>query len=283
MSKHGLGHKVMTALLVILGLYVAFVAIVFIFQSHLVFFPQRRIHSTPHEIGLAYDAIDFVARDGVRLSGWFITAKKPGAVVLFCHGNAGNISDRLQLIKLLHKLDLSTFIFDYRGYGQSEGSPSEQGTYLDAEAAWDYLTLERGVPQESIIVFGMSLGGAVAAQLAQDHKPAALIIESAFTSLPDMAAEHYPFLPARLLTRFRYPTLDYLRQVACPVLIVHSNEDEIVPYSQGCRLYEAANDPKDFLEIRGDHNTGALMSAETYMAGLNQFITKFIGVKSARQ
>jgi len=250
----------------------------FVSQSRLIYYPQRDIITTPDQIGLSYEAVAFEAADGVRLSGWFVPAEgPPRGVILFCHGNAGNISHRLESIRLFHGLGLSTFIFDYRGYGQSEGKPTERGTYLDAEAAWRYLVQERQVAPTEIIVFGRSLGGAIAAWLAQDHTPGALIVESTFTSVPDMASHLYPFLPARLLSRFDYNAIDYVRKTHCPVLIVHSRDDEMIPFGHGRRLFEAADEPKAFLEITGTHNEGFVTSAERYQDGLDSFIARYAG------
>jgi len=197
-------------------------------------------------------------------------------MVLFCHGNAGNISHRLESIEIFHRLGLNIFIFDYRGYGQSEGKPTEQGTYEDASVAWRYLTQQRQVNPNEIIVFGRSLGGAVASWLAQSHSPGALILESTFTSLADIAASLYPYLPVRLLLRFKYNTAEYLGKVNCPVLIVHSRDDEIMPFSHGCRLFEMASEPKKFLEISGTHNEGFIISGKDYEKGLNAFILEHI-------
>ncbi len=202
-------------------------------------------------------------------------AEPDGGVILFFHGNGGNISHRLGSLEMFHRLGLSTFIIDYRGYGQSEGSPSEQGTYLDAEAAWRYLVEERQIPPTQIIVFGELLGGAVAAWLAQTHSPQALILLSTFTSIPDMGAQTYPFMPVRLLARIQYNTLARMSEINCPVLIVHGQEDEIVPYGHGQRLFELANQPKEFLEIKGSHNEGVIISAVQYEAGLATFAAKY--------
>ena len=176
---------------------------------------------------------------------------------------------------MFHRLGLSTFIIDYRGYGQSEGSPSEQGTYLDAEAAWRYLVEERGVPPDQIIVFGESLGGAVAAWLAQTHSPQALILLSTFTSIPDIGAQTYPFMPVRMLARIQYNTLARMPEINCPVLIVHGQEDEIVPYGHGQQLFEAANQPKEFLEIKGSHNEGSLFRLSSTRPSLAAFTAKY--------
>ncbi len=213
----------------------------------------------------------------MKLSGWFVPAERSRGVILFCHGNAGNISHRLESVQVFHRLGLSTFVFDYRGYGQSEGKPTEQGTYLDAEAAWRHLVQKQQVDPTEIIIFGRSLGGAIAAWLARDHPPKALIIESTFTSVRDIGAELYPYLPVRLLSRFDYNAMDYLRQVNCPVLIVHSRDDEIIPFSHGRRLLETANEPKEILEITGTHNEGFMTSAKRYEDGLDSFISAHVG------
>jgi uncharacterized protein len=267
---------IFSILLTIILAYVGMLAVVYVFQSSLTFFPLRRIVSTPHEAGLSYDAVSFRTEDDVDISAWFVPALKARGTILFCHGNGGNISDRLQYIEIFHRLGLNTFIFDYRGFGRSTGKPTEDGAYQDAEAAWNYLVREKGVAPGEIVVFGESLGGAVAAWLAHAEKPGALVISSAFTSFPDIAAFHYPFFPARLLSRYRFNTLEYLHGVACPVLVVHSCEDEIVPYSQGRRLFEAVVSPKEFLEIRGGHNTCIMTSEDSFSTGVGDFLRRHL-------
>ncbi|MEK7797018.1 MAG: alpha/beta hydrolase, partial [Pseudomonadota bacterium] len=194
--------------------------------------------------------------------------------LLFCHGNAGNISHRLESIRQFHQLGLNVFIFDYRGYGESEGVPTEAGTYRDAEAARRYLVETRGLAPEHIVYFGRSLGAAIAAWLATQHPPRALIVESAFTSVPDFGAEIYPWLPVRLLARLRYPTQEYLRSVQAPVLVIHSRDDEIVSFRHAEKLYESANSPKELLEIRGGHNDGFLVSGAQYTRRLDDFLRR---------
>lgn len=270
-------HMFWSVIPVFVGSYIGLVTILMVFQSHFIYFPEREITVTPAEIGLSYEAVCFEAADGVKLSGWFVPAERSRGVILFCHGNAGNISHRLESVQVFYRLGLSTFIFDYRGYGQSEGKLTEQGTYLDAEAAWRYLVQKQQVDPTEIIIFGRSLGGAIAAWLARDHPPKALIIESTFTSVRDIGAELYPYLPVRLLSRFDYNAMDYLRQVNCPVLIVHSRDDEIIPFSHGRRLFETANEPKEFLEITGTHNEGFMTSAKRYEDGLDSFISAHVG------
>ena len=192
------------------------------------------------------------------------------------HGNAGNISHRLDSISIFHQLGLSVLIIDYRGYGKSTGSPSEEGTYIDAETAWQHLTQEKNINSNEIIIFGRSLGGAVANWLADKYTPAALIIESSFTSIPDIGKHYYPYLPINLLARIKYPSIDRMNNIMSPVLVIHSENDEIVPYKFGKELFEKANQPKVFLDINGGHNDGFLISGDKYTDGINRFITDVI-------
>jgi fermentation-respiration switch protein FrsA (DUF1100 family) len=182
----------------------------------------------------------------------------------------------LDSIRIFHDLKLAVFIFDYRGYGQSEGRPSEPGLQRDALAAWQFLTAEHGVAPEKIVLFGRSLGAAVAAWLATQKPPGALIVESAFTSVPDMAAELYWWLPARWLARFEHATRDYVAQVRCPVLVVHSPEDEIIPFRHGEAIFAAAHAPKEMLRLRGGHNEGFFVSGEQYVRGLDAFVSRYL-------
>jgi len=263
--------------IIIVVAYVVFTSFLFVSQAHYVYYPERVLSSSPSSIGLDFESVSFETTDRVKLSGWFIPSDSARGVILFCHGNAGNIGHRLESIQIFHRLRLDILIFDYRGYGQSEGTPSEHGTYRDAEAAWHYLIEERQVNPNEIAVFGRSLGGAVASWLAQSQTPGALILESTFTSLPDIATTLYPYVPVRLLLRFKYNTAEYLARINCPVLIIHSRDDEIMPFSHGWRLFEIAKEPKRFLEITGTHNEGFITSGKRYEEGLNTFISEYIG------
>ncbi len=268
----------MLVLLVAL-VYGAMLLFVFLYQDHLLFLPNlpsRQVETTPAALGLAYEPLTLTTSDGVELDGWFLPAKTARGVILFCHGNAGNISHRLDSLRIFHELGLSVLIFDYRGYGRSQGRPTEAGTYRDAEAAWQYLVGERQVEPSRIVLFGRSLGAAVAARLAALHQPGALILESCFTSVPDMAAKLYPLLPVRLLSRLHYNVVDSLPEVSCPVLVVHSPNDEIIPYSHGERLFAVAQPPKEFLQLRGGHNEGFLLSGPAYVNGLADFLSGFL-------
>ena len=226
---------------VIVGVYIVFAGYLYIFQSSFIYYPERDLTSDPRDIGLPFENVSFETNDGLRLSGWFVPKEDSRGVILFCHGNAGNIGHRLDSIRLFNQLGLEVFIFDYRGYGESEGKPSEQGTYEDVKAAWEYLVEERQIEPGRIVVFGRSLGGAIASWLASGYTPGTLILESVFTSLPDVAATHYPYMPVRLMLRFKYDTAEYLSKVSCPVLIIHSRGDEITPFSHGQKLFEIGN------------------------------------------
>lgn len=255
--------------------YAALAALIFFAQSSLVYYPEsgRNIIETPDDRGLGYESVEIATLDGESLHGWFIPAPAAAGTVLFFHGNAGNISHRMDYLLMFHRLGYNTLIFDYRGYGQSSGSPSESGTYLDAQAAWRYLTEKKEIPSTRVVLFGESLGGAVAAWLAVREKPALLVLASVFTSIPDMAAKIYPFLPVRLLSRFEYSTIDYLRTVACPVLVAHSPQDDIVPFTHGEALYQAAPEPKQFLRLQGGHNNGFIFMREDWVEALRKFIS----------
>ena len=255
--------------------YAALVAGVYLFQSRLLYLPEvpsRTLGADPGAVGLEFQDVALETTDGVGLHGWYVPAAGARRALLFFHGNAGNISRRLDSIELFHRLGLDVLIIDYRGYGRSQGSPSEQGTYRDAEAAWRHLVEERGMDPGRIIVFGRSLGAAVAAWLAARHPPGALILESAFRSVPALAAELYPWLPVRWLARLRYDTEAWVRRVQAPVLVVHSLDDEIVPFSHGQAVFDAAGQPKTLLRLRGGHNDGFLVSAEVYRRGLGEFM-----------
>ena len=178
----------------------------------------------------------------------------------------------MESIEMFHRLGFNTFIFDYRGYGLSLGKPSEHGTYLDAKAAWDYVTTELGFSHDNILILGRSLGAAIASHLATEHPPMALVLESTFTSAPDIAAEHYWYVPARLLTTFSYDVVNNIKQIECPVLIVHSKDDKAITIDHGRKLFNAAPEPKQFLEIEGDHYDGFLTSGQHYTDALAAYI-----------
>ncbi len=232
--------------------------------------------ATPADAGMDYEDVFLEARDGVPLHGWFVPGNGD-RILLFFHGNAGNISHRIDSIRQFHGLGLSVLIIDYRGYGQSGGRTTESGMYLDAEAAWDYLVGVRGADAGQILIFGRSLGASVASRLAAGRQPAGLIVESSFTSVPDVAAEIYPWLPVKLLSRLKHATRDYVQDARCPVLVVHSRDDEIIPFSHGQAIFAAAPEPKVLLELRGTHNEAHLRHEDTYLRGLSDFLESLPG------
>jgi pimeloyl-ACP methyl ester carboxylesterase len=223
--------------------------------SSLLYFPDRDAQTIPEQPGFSPRWVFFEAQDGVRLSAWYVPKEDARGVILFLHGNGGNVSHYVQSLTTFSRLGFSSFILDYRGYGRSEGTPSEQGTYLDTEASWQYLVRSLNIPPDGIVVWGRSLGGSIAAWLARKHTPRMLVLESSFTSLRDVAADLYPWAPTTLLLGDMYSTDTFLREVRCPVLVIHSPDDEIVPYTHGLRLFERAKQPKHFVRIRGHHNT----------------------------
>jgi hypothetical protein len=269
-----------TTAVAVVGAYLALMAAVYFGQAGMLYLPDlpsRELTASPKDIGIPYEDVELRTEDGLRLHGWYIPAARPRGALLFFHGNAGNISHRLDSIRIFHNLGLSVLIFDYRGYGRSEGKPSEEGTYRDALAAWKHLTEGHGIAPSRIVLFGRSMGAAVAAWLAARTQPGALIVESAFTSVPDMAAEIYWWLPARRLSRFEYATRDYVMRISAPVLVVHSPEDEIIPFRHGEAIFAAAREPKQLLRLRGGHNEGFLVSGEQYVNGLDAFLARHLG------
>ena len=272
-------RALLTQIFIYLALaYVGVAALLFLFQDRLAYYPEigRDITSTPREHGMDYEPMTLATPDGERLDAWFVPAPQSQGIVLFLHGNAGNISHRMDSIAMLHRLGYAVLIFDYRGYGRSSGTPSEVGLHLDAESAWTYLTETRRIPREKIVLFGESLGGALAAHLAATQRPGALVLASTFTSVPDLAADLYPWLPARWLARLRYDTHAALKQATCPVLIAHSPDDEIVPYRHAQTLFDAAAQPKTYLPLAGGHNDGFIFMRDDWVETLADFLHRHV-------
>ncbi len=265
----------MLRLVAVLALsYLLIVLLMWLFQERLLYLPADREHAaTPADIGLEWREVELTTGDGLVLNAWWVPAENPRGSLLFLHGNAGNISHRLDSVKQFNGLGLSVLILDYRGYGRSEGRPSEAGTALDADAGWRWLQEESGEDPGRIVIFGRSLGAAVAAELSTRTDPAAVILESPFRSVPDLGQRLYPWLPVRLLSRLNYPVVDYVAQRNAPLLVIHSEEDEIIPFAEGRAVYEAASEPKELLVIQGDHNTGYLRSGKTYTQGIDDFLS----------
>lgn len=245
-------------------------------EERFIYYPEARIDQTPRDLGLAFDDIYFTTSDGVRLNGWLVPSPGARRTLLWFHGNAGNISHRLENIKLLHeKLKVHIFIFDYRGYGRSEGTLSESGTYLDGEAAVQLLHSKRDVDPKTMVLFGRSLGAAIAAEMATRQDHLALILETPFASIRAMARAAFPLLPIGPLLRTRYDVLEKVKRIRVPLLVLHGDQDEIVPYAQGRQVFDAAPEPKQFFTIRGaHHNDTYVVGGENYFSALKNFIDR---------
>jgi uncharacterized protein len=276
----------------------ALIAIV-VFESRFIYFPSKypegdwRVREPRAVEGRAaarFEDVWLTARDGVRLHAWHAApvAGRAGALepvrtdraLLYLHGNAGNVSHRRAIVEDFASLPAQVLALDYRGYGRSEGAPSEEGLYRDARAAFEYLTRARGVPANRVVIYGESLGGAVAVDLASKVQPCALVVQSGFTSIADMAAEVMPFVP-RFIIRTKMNSLEKIARVRAPVLVVHSPADEVVPYRLGRKLYEAAPEPKRFHEIRNaPHNLAFDVGGAAYLDALREFVDSSCGGKS---
>ena len=242
-------------------------------EKRFVFFPERELVGSPGHWGIQFEEVRFQASDGVKLHGWFVPGPRD-VTWLWFHGNGGNISHRLEDLMILHRnLGVNVFLFDYRGYGLSEGRVSEKGTYRDAEGALDYLRSRRDVNPKKIVYLGRSLGSAVAVWLATLYPPNGLILESPFASIKEMAKRSFPWLPLYLLVGARYNSLSRIAKVDCPLLILHGDRDEIVPISQGRKLYDAATEPKSFYVIEGAaHSDIYIVGQEPYYRALAHFL-----------
>jgi fermentation-respiration switch protein FrsA (DUF1100 family) len=269
--------------LVAAGLFVAGVLGYFYFrQESMVYFPWRSMDADPQQLGWAVQAVRLDTEGRQQIAGWYIPAPCPRppcasrGTVLFSHGNAGNISHRLDTIALFRELDLDVFIYDYRGYGDSDGRPSEAATYQDAAAAWRHLVAGRGIAPARILLYGESLGSAVSVWLATRERPAGVVLVSPFTSIPDLGAQIYPWLPVRMLARIHYDTRARIGQLQAPLLIFHSRDDEIVPYAHAEQLLAAANEPKRLVTLLGDHNGGLFRSVERVRDELRRFVDEVL-------
>ena len=271
----------LTALLVILiGSYVALLVLLRLSEPHLLYFPGPRGALLPPPAGLPVERVELRTDDGVRLVSWIIRAGEPDAPwLLICHGNGGNISDsgRPSHYVGLRNEGLNPFAFDYRGYGESDGTPSEPGLYEDALAAYRYLRDSMQLAPERIVIFGHSLGSAVAVELATRVPAAGLVLDGALTSVPDRAAEIYPFFPVRWLARSRYASLDKIGALRLPKLFLHAERDEVIPIAHGRRLFEAAPQPKRFVALRGGHADAFEADSGRYFGEIRRVVGEVAG------
>ena len=238
-----------------------------------IFFPTTNIELTPAAINLSYEDVYIQTKDNLKINGWFISCNNAKYTVLFFSGNAGNIGHRLDKISILNGIGLNIFIIDYRGYGLSQGRPSERGLYRDAEAAYEYLLNSRRILPNQIILYGESLGTAVAINLASEFKVKAIILEGAFSSGKDMAKTIYPFIPAFFFSN-KFNSWQKIKNMDVPKLFLHSVDDEIVPLDFARKLFDSASEPKYFEQLRGGHNTAFLDSQDKYSSSLASFLDK---------
>lgn len=240
-------------------------------EPSLIFFPSKEMIASPKGFNLDFEDVFFKTADDQKLHGWFVPAGRDGSperepslagdkTILFCHGNAGNISHRIDKLIFFHRLGYNVFIFDYRGYGKSEGRPSEQGLYLDVQAAYHYLKA-RGIPVQQIVGYGESIGGAVLIDLAAKRPMQAMILDSTFTNIKDMARIYYPWIPTWFLS-MKFDSKQKIASITIPKLMIQSDADEIVPARLGADLFEAAAMPKESLRIHGSHNEGFFESED---------------------
>ena len=275
-KRKGLRRHLLRLVLIALTVYLTVCLAVFAFQDRLIYFPARGYFADPSDVGLSFESLTLTTADGVSIAAWHVPHPDATATVLFCHGNAGNIADRLHDLKLLHELRLGVLMFDYRGYGDSNGTPSELGTYRDAEAAWAYLVDVKSVSSEKIVLLGRSLGGAVAIELASRHSPGALVVESTFTRLTDVGREHYPLLPVGWLVRHHYDSAAKVGTLRCPKLFLHGRDDTLIPIAQARALHAAAADPKQFIETPGGHDNAGYSYSPTETAILAAFLAEHL-------
>lgn len=252
--------------------YAIFAAAFYFMQSGFVYMPTHEEIWTPAEIDLEFEQINLTTEDGIKLAGWFIPADNAKTTVIFCYGQGGNMTHRLDTINILNGVGVNVLIFDYRGYGTSEGKPSEEGTYEDARTAYRWLKENKNC--DNIIVWGRSLGAAIAANLASEVEVDGLVLESGFTSITAIGQKFYPYMPVKLFSKFSYSTIEHIKNVSCSVFVIHSRDDEVVPFEFGQQLYETVNEPKEFLEIIGKHNDGFLVSNDIYKDGIAEWLEK---------
>ena len=274
-QKKSRGRKILQIVLAGLLAIIASCCLLVIVEKKIVYHPIKYPggHWEPEKYGLQVEDVYFNSADGVKLHGWFIPAKKPIATLLWYHGNAGNLSHRLDNILELVPLNLNIFIFDYRGYGRSEGNPDEKGLYQDSQAAYDFLRLKKQIDPDELILFGRSLGGACAIKIALNNKAAGLIVESAFTSVNDMADKMFSFFPLKFLLRSHFNSLETISLVNMPKMFIHGTDDRLIPFSMGRNLFGASNEPKIFYGIEGaGHNDTYSVGGQKYFESIRRFV-----------
>jgi fermentation-respiration switch protein FrsA (DUF1100 family) len=271
-----------TVVAIAVAAYLAILVLLRLNEGRLIYFPgpERHLVPPPPQLGLPVQRVKIPTEDGLTLVSWLIPAdSSPGGLwLLICHGNAGNLSefDRPVHYAGLRQLGLNILAFDYRGYGENEGVPTEQGLYRDADAAYQYLREEVGVPANRIVVFGHSLGSAVAVDLASRVPTAGLIVEGAPTSVRQRGQELYPYIPVRWISGTRFDSIDKISKVLVPKLFLHAVGDDVIPIAHGRRLYQAAPAPKTFIELRGGHGDAFDVDSTNYFGSIGRFLGSLV-------
>ena len=256
---------------------VSYVVFLLLFENKIIFHPSRYPEGfwEPVSVGVPAQDIYFTSEDGIKLHGWFIPDPNAVATLLWFHGNAGNLSHRLNNIQRLAPLSLNIFIFDYRGYGRSEGEPNEQGIYKDSKAAYNTVVGLNTVTVDTLFLFGRSLGGICAVETALDHPARGLILESVFTSASDMSRQVFPLIPLGWAIRSKLDAIGKVPHLTLPKLFLHGTRDEVVPYDLGRKLFDSAVEPKTFYPIEGaGHNDTYILGGRDYFNALSLFITE---------
>lgn len=241
-------------------------------QRRFLYFPDRQFVAGPADYGFAHENVTLRTEDGLAIHAWWLPVERATTTVLFFHGNAGNVSYWIEAATMFRDLGWNTLLLDYRGYGRSEGEPTEDGTYLDARAAWNYLIDARGIQPSNIVVVGRSLGGGIATWLAEREPVSGLVLESTFTSVADVVAATVPIPGIGSVVSLGYPSLGRMPRIVAPLLVLHGREDELIPFAQGRQLYEAAPGPKRFVELKGGHNNAFAISRNVYRDALANFV-----------
>lgn len=267
------GRLAWRALRFVLLFYLLFLGFDLLFEEKMIFFPTP-YH--PRDYGMRTTApredVFFQTSDGKRIHGWFCAKDPKAPTLLWFHGNAGNIADRYDQMELLYDGGFNVFAVDFRGYGRSEGTPSEKGTYLDAVAAYDVVVARKDVDPKRIVAFGQSLGAAVALDLALQRSCERVVLEAPFTSIPEMASVIYPIPGLRFFVRTKYDNLAKVRHLATPLLVLHGDKDEIIPFEMGKAVYDAAPGPKEFWAVPGaSHNNVYSKAGPEYLRRLRRF------------
>ncbi len=285
-TKVTIPRMLLSVIIIVAGAFLLFGAYLYFRQDRMVFCPTTELADTPSSLGLSFEEVYVDVAGGEKVHAWYLPAGSTGTetsdptqtagaakTVLFCHGNGGNISHRLETAEFITGLGVNILLFDYRGYGRSDGSPSESKVYADAEACYRWLLSEKGVLPQDIVVFGRSLGGAVAIELAGRVNCGALVVESSFTSARDMARLIFPYFPVRYLLRYEFDSIRKIPSVGCPILVTHSVEDDIIPFAMGRRLFDSARKPKRFVPFYGRHNERDYLCDPSYVEAVRDIVT----------